>query len=91
MRGHDYLDLCLGDTGGLCGHAHPKIVGAIANSSRTGGPPPCTPRRIAYGVARSSRAEFKLPYWQLLMSATDANRMALRRHANIRAGTSSWR
>ena len=34
VDGHRYLDLCLGDTGGLCGHSHPKIVEAITRQMK---------------------------------------------------------
>src|SRR4051794_40207187 len=30
VDGHDYVDFCLGDTGGMCGHGHPAVTEAVA-------------------------------------------------------------
>ncbi|MGA1376724.1 MAG: aminotransferase class III-fold pyridoxal phosphate-dependent enzyme, partial [Ilumatobacteraceae bacterium] len=30
IDGHEYVDLCLGDTGAMTGHAHPAVGRAIA-------------------------------------------------------------
>ncbi|HOS97115.1 MAG TPA: transaminase [Deltaproteobacteria bacterium] len=78
VDGHRYLDLCLGDTGGLCGHAHPQIVEAIATQMRTRGTTTMLPTEDSIWVGRELRRRFGLPHWQVLMTATDANRMALK-------------
>lgn len=76
--GHRYLDLCLGDTGGLCGHAHPKIVEAIADQMKNRGTTTMLPTEDAIWVGKELERRFGLPFWQVLMTATDANRMALK-------------
>ncbi len=78
VDGHRYLDLCLGDTGGLCGHANPKIVGAIVDQLKNRGTTTMLPTEDCIWVGEELARRFKLPYWQILMTATDANRMALK-------------
>ncbi len=78
VDGHRYLDLCLGDTGGLCGHANPKIVDAITRQMRTRGTTTMLPTDDIVWVGRELERRFHLPFWQVLMTATDANRMALK-------------
>ncbi|HOM27885.1 MAG TPA: transaminase [Deltaproteobacteria bacterium] len=78
VDGHSYLDLCLGDTGGLCGHAHPKIVEAIYDQMRRRGTTTMLPTEDVIWVGRELEHRFSLPAWQVLMTATDANRMALK-------------
>lgn len=78
VDGHRYLDLCLGDTGGLCGHAQPQIVEAIAGQMRNRGTTTMLPTEDCIWVGRELERRFGLPYWQVLMTATDANRMALK-------------
>ncbi len=76
--GRKYLDLCLGDTGGLCGHANPHIVEAIYHQMLTRGTTTMLPTEDCLWVGRELERRFKLPYWQILMSASDANRFALK-------------
>ena len=78
VDGHRYLDLCLGDTGGLCGHANPKIVDAISRQMQTRGTTTMLPTEDSIWVGQELERRFGLPYWQVLMTATDANRMALK-------------
>jgi glutamate-1-semialdehyde 2,1-aminomutase len=78
VDGHHYLDLCLGDTGALCGHGQPDIVEAIAAQMRHGGTTTMLPTEDGVWVGRELHKRFGLPFWQILMSATDANRMALK-------------
>ncbi len=78
VDGHRYLDLCLGDTGGLCGHAHPQIVEAIAAQMRNRGTTTMLPTEDSIWVGQELQRRFGLPFWQVLMTATDANRMALK-------------
>lgn len=78
VDGHRYLDLCLGDTGGLCGHAHPKIVEAITKQMKNRGTTTMLPTEDCIWVGQELERRFGLPYWQVLMTATDANRMALK-------------
>jgi glutamate-1-semialdehyde 2,1-aminomutase len=78
VDGHRYLDLCLGDTGGLCGHANPKIVEAITNQMKNRGTTTMLPTEDCIWVGQELQRRFGLPFWQVLMTATDANRMALK-------------
>ena len=78
VDGHDYLDLCLGDTGSLCGHANPDIVEAICRQMQTRGTTTMLPTEECLWVGRELERRFKLPFWQILMSASDANRFALK-------------
>jgi glutamate-1-semialdehyde 2,1-aminomutase len=78
VDGHQYLDLCLGDTGGLCGHANPDIVDAICRQMQTKGTTTMLPTEDCLWVGRELERRFKLPSWQIVMSASDANRFALK-------------
>ncbi|MGE5291588.1 MAG: transaminase [Micromonosporaceae bacterium] len=78
VDGHRYLDLCLGDTGGLCGHAHPQIVDAITAQMKNRGTTTMLPTEDCTWVGEELQRRFGLPFWQVLMTATDANRMALK-------------
>jgi glutamate-1-semialdehyde 2,1-aminomutase len=75
--GHLHTDFCLADTAAMFGHSPPKLVEALA-------------RRLPHGlgamlpgedavVATSLLAQrFGLPFWQVALSASDANRFCLR-------------
>ncbi|HPC46767.1 MAG TPA: transaminase [Deltaproteobacteria bacterium] len=78
VDGHRYLDLCLGDTGGLCGHANPWIVNAVAGQMKARGTTTMLPTEDVIWVGRELERRFGLSSWQVLMTATDANRMALK-------------
>jgi glutamate-1-semialdehyde aminotransferase len=75
--GIDYVDLCLGDTGAMVGHAPAASVVAIT-AQLTRGSTFMLPTEDA-GIAASLLAErFGLPQWQFTLTATDANRHVLR-------------
>lgn len=77
VDGHRYLDLCLGDTAAFFGHAPPALSQAVSNQAQEGlALMMPTEDVIAVGVAR--QRHFGLPYWQVAMTATDANRFAIR-------------
>lgn len=78
VDGHQYLDLCLGDTGGLCGHANPHIVKAVHEQMMNRGTTTMLPTEDCIWVGQELERRFKLPAWQILMSASDANRFALK-------------
>ena len=85
VDGNTYIDLCLGDTGAMTGHALPATVAAIeAQAPR--GITTMLPSADAVAVGAQLRERFGLPIWQIAMTATDANRFALRlaRHATGR-------
>jgi len=77
IDGHEYVDLCLGDTGSMTGHAHKEIAAAVA-SQMLRGSTVMLPTQDAAWVAAELARRFGLPKWQFALSATDANRFALR-------------
>src|SRR5574341_471759 len=77
VDGHRYLDLCLGDTGAMTGHAPGATVEAIAAQARKG-LTTMLPTENAVWVGEELQRRFGLPYWQIAMTATDANRFAIR-------------
>ena len=77
VDGREYIDLCLGDTGAMTGHALPQVADAIASRARHG-LTTMLPSADAVWVGEELARRFGLPTWQLAMSATDANRFVLR-------------
>ena len=77
VDGHRYLDLCLGDTGAMTGHAPPATVEAVwAQAAR--GFTFMLPTEDAVWVGEELARRFGLPCWQFAVTATDANRFAIR-------------
>ena len=77
VDGLDYIDFCLGDTGAMTGHAPPAAVEAIERQARHG----LTfmlPIEDILWIGDELERRFSLPFWQLALTATDANRFALR-------------
>ncbi|HEY4977648.1 MAG TPA: aminotransferase class III-fold pyridoxal phosphate-dependent enzyme, partial [Candidatus Acidoferrum sp.] len=75
--GRDYVDLCLGDTGAMTGHSPEVVAEAIARRVREG----ITfmlPTEDSMFVGEDLKRRFGLPYWQFTLTATDANRFAIR-------------
>jgi glutamate-1-semialdehyde 2,1-aminomutase len=77
VDGLEYVDLCLGDTGAMTGHALPEVAEAVHRRARTG-ITTMLPSTDAAWVAEELARRFGLPRWQMAMSATDANRFVLR-------------
>ena len=77
VDGLDYVDLCLGDTGAMTGHAPPAATRAIAEQLERG-ITTMLPTENAIWVAEALQQRFALPYWQFALTATDANRFSLR-------------
>jgi len=77
VDGHDYIDLCLGDTGAMTGHAPEPVLEAITKRMHSG-VTFMLPTEDAVWVGEELARRFGLPYWQVAMTATDANRFALR-------------
>ena len=77
VDGLDYVDFALGDTGAMCGHALPQVTEALAAQAARG-ITTMLPSADAVWVAAELARRFRLPRWQLAMTATDANRFALR-------------
>ncbi|MFZ0830134.1 MAG: aspartate aminotransferase family protein [Thermoplasmata archaeon] len=77
VDGHRYVDFCLGDTGAMFGHSPPVVVRAINRQIRRG-ITTMLPTEDSVWVGHELSRRFGLPYWQLAMTATDANRFAIR-------------
>jgi glutamate-1-semialdehyde 2,1-aminomutase len=77
VDGVEYVDLCLGDTGAMTGHALPAVSEAVAARAASG-ITTMLPSDDAIWVSQELARRFGLPQWQFAMSATDANRFVLR-------------
>jgi glutamate-1-semialdehyde 2,1-aminomutase len=77
VDGHEYVDLCLGDTGAMAGHAPEPVVRALAAQAARGSTA-MLPTGDAAWVGEELARRFGLPFWQFALTATDANRFALR-------------
>jgi glutamate-1-semialdehyde 2,1-aminomutase len=77
VDGHRYIDLCLGDTGAMTGHAPDATVEAISKRV-SAGTTFMLPTEDALFVAEELQRRFGLPYWQFALTATDANRFSIR-------------
>jgi len=74
---NDFIDLCLGGSGSLFGYANPKIVEAVSYQIAHGATS-VMPTEDAYYVGFGLQRIFGLPFWQVTVSASEANRTALR-------------
>ena len=77
VDGHEYVDFCLGDTAAMTGHSPEPTVRAIAEQARRG-ITLMLPSEDALWVGRELARRFGLPRWQFALTATDANRFAIR-------------
>ncbi len=75
--GHDFIDLCLGDTGAMTGHSPPAAAAAIA-AQAANGITTMLPTEDSIPVGEEMKRRFGLPYWQFTLTATDANRFMVR-------------
>jgi glutamate-1-semialdehyde 2,1-aminomutase len=77
VDGHEYVDLCLGDTGAMTGHAIGPVAEAVRQRTEHG-ITTMLPSSDAAWVGAELARRFGLPQWQFALSATDANRFVLR-------------
>jgi glutamate-1-semialdehyde 2,1-aminomutase len=86
VDGHDYIDLCLGDTGAMTGHS-PAITVEAVREQLGAGITYMLPTADAAIVSEELQRRFGLPYWQYTLTATDANRHVIRyaRHVTGRS------
>jgi len=75
--GHEYVDLCLGDTGAMAGHSPAATVAAVAEQAARG-VTTMLPSEDAISAAEELTRRFGLRGWQFTLSATDANRFSIR-------------
>jgi glutamate-1-semialdehyde 2,1-aminomutase len=77
VDGNSYIDFCLGDTGAMTGHSPDATIKAITEQIQKG-ITLMLPYEDVIWVGEELQRRFKLPYWQFALTATDANRFALR-------------
>jgi glutamate-1-semialdehyde 2,1-aminomutase len=77
VDGHEYVDFCLGDTAAMTGHSPGPTVRALEEQARRG-ITLMLPSEDAIWVGRELGRRFGLPRWQFALTATDANRFAIR-------------
>lgn len=77
VDGNSYIDVCLGDTGAMTGHSPDATVNAIIAQMQKG-ITLMLPYEDVIWVGEELQRRFGLPYWQFTLTATDANRFALR-------------
>jgi glutamate-1-semialdehyde 2,1-aminomutase len=77
VDGHEYVDFCLGDTAAMTGHSPAPTVRAIVEQGAKG-ITLMLPSEDALWVGEELARRFGLPRWQFALTATDANRFAIR-------------
>jgi len=77
VDGLEYVDFCLGDTGAMAGHSPGPTIRAVAEQAARG-ITLMLPSEDALVVADELARRFGLPRWQFALTATDANRFAIR-------------
>ncbi len=79
VDGHSYVDFALGDTGAMAGHSPAATVEAVTRRvADLGGITTMLPTEDAERVAAELSRRFGLPQWSFTLTATDANRWAIR-------------
>ena len=79
IDGHVLIDFCLGDTGAMAGHSPEATVKAVVEQiASKGGVTTMMPTPDADWVGSELARRFGLPYWSFSLTATDANRWAIR-------------
>lgn len=87
LDGIEYADFCLGDTGAMAGHSPAPTVEAVRRRIETdGGLTTMLPSEDAGIVGAELARRFGMPQWSFTLTATDANRWAIRiaRHVTRR-------
>ncbi|HTR75313.1 MAG TPA: transaminase [Solirubrobacterales bacterium] len=77
VDGNTYVDFCLGDTGAMAGHSPAPTV-AAAGVRMARGITTMLPSEDAGPVGAELTRRFGLRHWQFTLTATDANRFAIR-------------
>ena len=79
VDGHTYVDFALGDTGAMAGHSPAPTVAAVhRRMGELGGITTMLPTEDAQWVGAELTRRFGVPLWSFTLSATDANRWAIR-------------
>ena len=77
VDGNELIDFCLGDTGAMTGHSPAPTVAAASERLRHG-ITTMLPSEDALPVGEEMSRRFGLRHWQFSLSASDANRFAIR-------------
>ena len=77
VDGREYVDFCLGDTAAMTGHSPEPTVRAVAEQAARG-ITLMLPSEDALWVGVELTRRFGLARWQFALTATDANRFAIR-------------
>ncbi|MGM9444195.1 transaminase [Streptomyces murinus] len=79
VDGHEYIDFCLGDTGAMAGHSPAAVTEAVQRRfAELGGATAMLPTEDAEWVGAELTRRFGLARWSFSLTATDANRWAIR-------------
>lgn len=79
VDGNSYIDFALGDTGAMAGHSpHASTAAIEARMIVDGGITTMLPTADAQWVGAELTRRFGLPLWSFTLTATDANRWAIR-------------
>ena len=79
IDGNEYIDFALGDTGSMAGHSAPEVVAAIEKRVKEqGGLTTMLPTVDAEWVGAELSRRFGMDKWSFSLTATDANRWAIR-------------
>jgi glutamate-1-semialdehyde 2,1-aminomutase len=79
LDGHRYVDFCLGDTAAMAGHSPEPVVRAVRQRyGEAGGASAMLPTEDAAWVGAELARRFGVPLWSFSLTATDANRWAIR-------------
>jgi len=77
VDGYEYVDFCLGDTGAMTGHAPAPTLKAMTEQS-VKGITLMLPSEDSLWVSEELTRRFGVSSWQFALTATDANRFAIR-------------
>jgi glutamate-1-semialdehyde 2,1-aminomutase len=79
LDGHEFIDFCLGDTAAMAGHSPAAVQAAISRRyAELGGATTMLPTQDAAWVAAELTRRFGPAQWSFTLTATDANRWAIR-------------
>ncbi|HEX6518748.1 MAG TPA: transaminase [Streptosporangiaceae bacterium] len=79
VDGNEFIDFCLGDTGAMAGHSPLPVQAAVARRyAELGGATMMLPTEDAAWVAAELTRRFGVTAWSFTLTATDANRWAIR-------------
>jgi glutamate-1-semialdehyde 2,1-aminomutase len=79
VDGHEYVDFALGDTGAMAGHSpQPTVEAIVRRVQDEGGITAMMPTYDAAWVGAELARRFGPPVWSFTLTATDANRWAIR-------------